>query len=102
VFFTDIGIYLDGKVLPTSLDMVKNLKTTAKHSSVSRCRINIAEPTEPPGVLLQLSLAVEAVNEKDCGSASRLEECIAASQRLIDETNQLFEKKGLAKVRLIA
>jgi hypothetical protein len=94
--FTALGIFLDEEVLPTSPDTEQLVKATAVKSSLSQRPINSDNVSEPSEVSQQLSRAIEAANRNDSDSVSRLEERVATSQRLIDETNQLLEEKGVS------
>jgi hypothetical protein len=91
--FTALGTFLDGEVLPTSPDTEQIVKATAVQSSLSRRCMNSADITEPSNVLQKLSRTIEAANQNKSDSASRPEDRITASGRLIDETNQLLEAK---------
>jgi hypothetical protein len=96
VTFTALGNFLDGEVLPTSPDTQKPVKATAVPSNLSQRRINNTAATEPADVSQQLSRAIEAANQKESDSASRIDARITASQRLIEETNQLLEENGVS------
>jgi hypothetical protein len=94
--FIALGIFLDGEVLPTSPDTEKLVKATAVESSLLQRRTDSTDAYKPSEVSQQLRRAIEAANRNESDSASRLEEQIAASQTLIDETNQLLEEKGVS------
>ncbi|MGD8913823.1 MAG: hypothetical protein PVJ68_13930 [Candidatus Thiodiazotropha sp.] len=96
VTFTALGIFMDGEVLPNSPDIQKPVKASAVQSTHSQRRTKSSDATEPSAVSQQLSRAIEAANQNESDSASRLEARITASQRLIEETNQLFEEKGVS------
>jgi hypothetical protein len=96
VTFTALGIFLDGEVLPTSPDTQKPVKANAVPSNLSQRSTNSTDATEPSAVSQQLSRAIEAANRNESETASRLEARITASQRLIEETNQLLEEKGVS------
>jgi hypothetical protein len=96
VTFTALGIFLDGEVLPNSPDTQKPVKASTVPSNHSQRRLNNADATEPSAVSQQLSRAIEAANRNESKTASRLEARITASQRLIEETNQLLEEKGVS------
>jgi hypothetical protein len=96
--FTALGIFIDGRVLPTSPDTEKIVKETAVQSSLSQRRTNSADASEPSEVSQQLSRAIEAANQRETDSASQLEERVATSKKLIDETNQLLEEKEVSSI----
>jgi hypothetical protein len=89
-----LGIFLDEEVLPTLSDAEQLVKATAVQSFLSQRRTHSADASEPSEVSQQLSRAIEAANQNESDRALLLEERIAASRRLIDETNRLIEEKG--------
>jgi hypothetical protein len=85
VTFAALGIFLDGEVLPTLIDIQKLVIVSVVQSNQSRRRTNSTDVAEHSEVSQQISGVIEAVNRNETGGASRFEARITASQRLIEE-----------------
>jgi hypothetical protein len=94
--FVALVVLLDGQVLAPLPDTEKLIEETALQSSLSQPKRQAAMPAEPSDVSRQLGRAIEAANQNETDSVSRLEERITASKTAIDQTNRLLEEKGLS------
>jgi hypothetical protein len=93
-----LGIFLDGEVIAPQPDNETLIKEAATQSALDKRRMENKEPSQPSEVSLQLESAIEATNQNDAYEAERLEDRVAKSKALIDETNQLLTEKGAASI----
>jgi hypothetical protein len=93
-----LGIFLDGEVIAPQPDNETLIKEAANQSALDKRRMENKEPSQPSEVSLQLESAIEATNQNDAYEAERLEDRVAKSKALIDETNQLLTEKGAASI----
>jgi flagellar biosynthesis/type III secretory pathway protein FliH len=94
--FISFGIFLHDQVLPPQPETEELLKATAAQSLLKQRDTHKPVHTEPSEVSRQLERAIEAANQNETATASRLEKRITASQTLIEEANQLLEEKGIS------
>jgi hypothetical protein len=97
-----LGIFLDNEVLPPSSDTNEILEGAVAKAARDTRASGSSQPANPSEVERQLRRAVEAANSTETEKQDVLEEKVAKSKTLIEETNRMLEEKGVSQAEPVA